>query len=75
MWILMSDDSRSSMCHVSEARSIMGDEITDGGLIDMTGIDLAELSSMVREPGLALALERILTSGEDAKSYGFSSRI
>ena len=53
----------------------MGDEITDGGLIDMTGIDLAELSSMVREPGLALALDRILTSGEDAKSYGFSSRI
>ena len=53
----------------------MGEQITDGGLIDVTGIDLEELSSTAGEPGLALAVDRILTSGEDAKSYGFSSRI
>ena len=53
----------------------MSEDIINGGLIDVTELDLDELLLQIGEPALASALNRILVSSDDAGSYGFGSRI
>jgi hypothetical protein len=63
------------MSLADKARRTMNKDTTDGGLIDVTELDLDELLSRVDEPSLTSALNRILISSGDTGSYGFNARI
>lgn len=53
----------------------MSEDVTDGVLIDVTGLDLDELLAEADEPSLARALGRVLACNADGPSNGFQSSI
>jgi hypothetical protein len=53
----------------------MGDDIGDGGLIDVGGIILSELSDEMDESALEHALRRILASSEERERHNFQAII
>jgi hypothetical protein len=58
------------------ARRSMSDDRGDGGLIDVSGLTMEELSAVVGESGLERALDYILASSDNGVGFhGFNSRI
>jgi len=53
-------------------RRIMGENVTDGGVLDLSGIPLGE---SLDESTLARAISRVLASSEDGPSYSFQASI
>lgn len=53
----------------------MNEDVTDGVLIDVTGLDLDELLAEPDESSLARALGRVLACNADGASNGFQSSI
>jgi hypothetical protein len=53
----------------------MGDDISDGGLIDLSGLCLAEALTEADQSALAKALNRVLVSSADSICNGFSASI
>lgn len=53
----------------------MSDDIADGGLIDVSGLDLGELLTEVDDSTLTRALNRILAAGENGESHWFQASI
>lgn len=58
-----------------QIRSIMSDDIGDGGLIDVSGFSLSELSDEVDQSALDHALRRILASSEERERHNFQAII
>jgi hypothetical protein len=56
---------------------IMDDDVADGLLLDIRGIDVAELQTVDEdeESPLAMALHRILESNADSRYSSFNSSI
>ena len=52
----------------------MGENIIDGGLIDVSGLDLKDLPR-IEEPARTTALDGILVSSGNDGSYGFNATI
>jgi FXSXX-COOH protein len=53
----------------------MGDDVSDGGLIDVSGINLSELSEEVDDSALEQALRRILASSDEHERHNFQAII
>jgi hypothetical protein len=53
----------------------MGDDIADGGLIDLSGLSLAEALTEADQSALTKALNRVLVSSADNICNGFSASI
>jgi hypothetical protein len=51
------------------------DYISDGGLIDVSGLSLPETLTEADQSALAMALERVLASSADSICNGFSASI
>lgn len=51
------------------------DYISDGGLIDVSGLSLAETLTEADQSALAMALDRVLVSSADGICNGFSASI
>ena len=60
-----------------DARSTMSDDGTDaGGLLDVSGLSIDDLSALIDEEDLGKALDYILASGQNSVGYhGFNSYI
>lgn len=53
----------------------MDEHIADGGLIDVSGLDLGELLTEVDDSSLIRALNRILAAGESGETHWFQASI
>jgi hypothetical protein len=53
----------------------MGEDVTDGGLIDVSRLGMSELLTKADESSLARALNRILASDKDDAYNSFNSNI
>jgi len=53
----------------------MDEDVADGGLIDVTGLDLGDLLTDVDETSIVRALERILTVNENGGAHWFQASI
>jgi FXSXX-COOH protein len=54
----------------------MSDDIANGALFDVSGLNLSKLLEELDESSLATALDRIVASGEEgAEQHGFNSII
>ncbi|HTU72385.1 MAG TPA: hypothetical protein VMG38_02600 [Trebonia sp.] len=73
-WRVLAGDGRAPLMISVRAggRRIMGENLTDGGLLDLSGIRLSE---SLDESALAAAVRRALASSEDGPSYSFSASI
>lgn len=74
---MASDGSRIPEGQVSEAGEIRSDQITDGGLVDLSGLTLRDLRDLRDTDGrscLAQALSRVLAAEVDGH-HSFSSSI
>ncbi len=56
-------------------RSIMSDDIGEGGLIDVCGVSLAELLDEMDESALEHALRQILASSDERERHNFQAII
>jgi FXSXX-COOH protein len=57
------------------AGSNMNEDIADGGLIDVSELDLGELLTEADDSSLTKALNRILAVGENGESHWFQASI
>lgn len=71
-WILYTDPGRHG---VGRIRSIMGEDVPDRGLINVSELSLTELLGDANESALATALNRILVSTTDGLCNGFNASI
>jgi FXSXX-COOH protein len=55
--------------------SNMNEDIADGGLIDVSGLDMGELLTEVDDSSLTRALNRILAADENGESHWFQASI
>jgi hypothetical protein len=58
-----------------EARRIMNDDVADGVLLDVRGIDIKNLLLNGERTSLSLALERLLYAGMESNYNSFHSSI
>lgn len=58
-----------------QLRSIMNDDIGDGGLIDVSGVSLSELHDELDESALDHALRQILASSDERERHNFQAII
>ena len=59
-----------------KVRYVMSDDIANGALFDVSGLNLSKLLEELDESSLATALDRIVASGEEgAEQHGFNSII
>ena len=54
---------------------IVDDDVSDGGLIDVSAISLSDLSDELDETALDHALRRILASSEEHERHNFQAII
>jgi FXSXX-COOH protein len=57
------------------AGSNMNEDVAEGGLVDVSGLDLGDLLTEVDDSSLTRALNRILAAGESGESHWFQASI